>query len=38
MCNTRSIFATSGWNTYNVRPKQLKHLQYTFETLRKTRV
>jgi hypothetical protein len=27
--------ATSRWNTCNIRPKQLKHLQHTSETLEK---
>ena len=35
MYNTRYIFATSTENIYNIRPKQLKHLQYTSETLAK---
>jgi hypothetical protein len=35
MCNTRSIFVTSRGHICNIRPKQLKHLQHTSETLGK---
>jgi hypothetical protein len=35
MCNTRSTFVTSRGNICNIRPKQLKHLQHTSETLAK---
>jgi hypothetical protein len=35
MCNPRFTFVTSRGNICNICPKQLKHLQHTFETLAK---
>jgi hypothetical protein len=32
MCSLRSTFETLRWNTCNIHLKQMKHLEYTFET------